>query len=269
MRLREGEAFFVGNATVLLRLCGHTILTDPNFLHRGQRAYLGYGLWSRRRTEPALGVGELPPLDLVLLSHYHGDHFDRIAARGLDRHTPILTTPHAERKLRRLGFHGARSMRTWETQTFQKAGFPSLRVSSMPGRHGPGPLSALLPPVMGSLLETPDHRVYVSGDTIAYPALAEIPRRKGAIDTAFLHLGGTSLLGVYVTMDAEQGVAAAKALDPREVVPVHYDDYGLFKSTLDEFLAAARLAGLSARLRPVRRGETISLSPSAFPTIGR
>jgi L-ascorbate metabolism protein UlaG (beta-lactamase superfamily) len=52
---------FVGTATTVLRLGGFTLLTDPNFLHRGQRAYLGYGLTSKRLTEPALQPDELPP----------------------------------------------------------------------------------------------------------------------------------------------------------------------------------------------------------------
>ena len=53
---------FIGNATTVLQLGGFTLLTDPNFIHRGQRAYLGKGLWSRRLTDPALGIGELPPV---------------------------------------------------------------------------------------------------------------------------------------------------------------------------------------------------------------
>ncbi len=90
---------FIGTATCLLRLGPFTLLTDPNFLHRGQRAYLGKGLWSRRLTEPSLQPAGLPPLDLVLLSHLHGDHFDRIARRELDREVPILSTPEASRRL--------------------------------------------------------------------------------------------------------------------------------------------------------------------------
>jgi hypothetical protein len=48
-----GSLTFVGTATTVLRLGGFTLLTDPNFLHLGQRAHLGYGMWSRRRTDPA------------------------------------------------------------------------------------------------------------------------------------------------------------------------------------------------------------------------
>ncbi len=43
----EGAVTFIGTATVLLRCAGFTILTDPNFLHRGQYAKLGGGLRSR------------------------------------------------------------------------------------------------------------------------------------------------------------------------------------------------------------------------------
>lgn len=61
-----------------------TLLTDPNFLRQGQRAYVGHGLVSKRLTEPALGIAHLPALDAVLLSHVHGDHWDRVAQAGLD-----------------------------------------------------------------------------------------------------------------------------------------------------------------------------------------
>ena len=57
---------FIGTATTLLRLDRFTLLTDPNFLHRGQRAYLGHGLWTKRRTEPACQPDQLPELDAVV-----------------------------------------------------------------------------------------------------------------------------------------------------------------------------------------------------------
>src|SRR4051794_37762321 len=84
----HGALLFVGTATVLLRCGGFTILTDPNFLHQGDHAKLGYGLRSKRLTEPAARIEELPDLDFIVLSHHHGDHFDEVAAAGLDRDTP-------------------------------------------------------------------------------------------------------------------------------------------------------------------------------------
>src|SRR5690606_14939204 len=142
----------------------------PNFLHRGQRVHLGYGLFSKRRTEPAIRPEDLPQLDGVLLSHMHGDHFDRVARARLGRDLPIVTTPHAARRLRRWGFHAPVALDTWASHEFAR-GEERLRITSAPGRHGPGVVGRLLPPVMGSVVElerdeTVVSRFYVTGDTV-------------------------------------------------------------------------------------------------------
>src|SRR3954451_16756267 len=116
---RDASLTFVGTATTLLRLGEFTLLTDPNFLHRGQRAYLGKGLWSRRTSEPSLQPEDLPPLDAIVLSHLHGDHFDRVARRWLERSQPIITTPPAAKRLQRWGFE-TRGLDTWSSETLQR-----------------------------------------------------------------------------------------------------------------------------------------------------
>jgi L-ascorbate metabolism protein UlaG (beta-lactamase superfamily) len=260
------ELFFVGNATTLLTLGPFTILTDPNFLHRGQRAYLGHGLSSVRLTDPALDVRALPALDAVVLSHLHGDHWDRVARRHLPRATPILTTPHAARRLQaRHGFRRAVGLRTWESDTLVREG-RTLRVTAMPGRHAPGFAQRLLPPVMGSLLELGDAegrvdlRLYITGDTLLFDGLREIARRHPDLDTAVLHLGGTTLPGgLMVTMDGAQGAEALALLAPAQAVPVHYDDYGVFKSGLDDFRREVDRKRLGDRVTYVQRGQTVRL----------
>src|SRR5215204_2430422 len=93
--LSQGSIFFIGTATVLLRYAGFTVLTDPNFLHAGDHVHLGYGLTSERLTNPAINIEDLPPLDLCVLSHYHGDHFDQLVEEKLDKNLPTVTTVHA------------------------------------------------------------------------------------------------------------------------------------------------------------------------------
>lgn len=56
---RAGGLHFIGTATTLIRYAGFTVLTDPNFLHRGERVYLGKGRCTTRRTDPATGIGDL------------------------------------------------------------------------------------------------------------------------------------------------------------------------------------------------------------------
>jgi L-ascorbate metabolism protein UlaG (beta-lactamase superfamily) len=94
---------------------------------------------------------------------------------------------------------------------------------------------------MGSMLEFGSERgeiylrMYISGDTLIHERLREIPRRFVDIDLALLHLGGTRVLGIMVTMDAEQGVEAMRIVDPRTAIPIHYNDYEVFTSPLEDF----------------------------------
>ncbi|MFE1912897.1 MBL fold metallo-hydrolase [Streptomyces anandii] len=271
------DLHFIGTATVLVRYGDLTLLTDPNFLHRGERAHLGYGLTSRRLTEPALDVTDLPPLDVVVLSHLHGDHWDHRASGHLDRSVPVVTTTHAARRLRTWqGFDRAGGLHTWESCTF-RLGASQVRVTALPGRHSLNPvLGRLLPPVMGSMLEFGPRdgevrlRLYVSGDTLVYDGLEEIARRFPHADLAVLHLGGTELPGgLVVTMDGAQGADLARRLGYPRVLPVHYDDYTVFRSPLEDFLTAADDLGLRDRLVHCPRGEHARLVPHADrPTVG-
>jgi len=263
---------FIGTATTLLRLGDFTVLTDPNFLHAGQRAYLGYGLWSRRLTEPALSIAALPPLDGVVLSHLHGDHFDRVARRGLPPDLPIVSTPHAQRRLRRWGFTEAAGLRTGQSHEWRR-GAQRLRVTAVPGRHGPGPVDLLLPPVMGSILDLERDgerllRVYITGDTLYRRMLAEIPARFPGIDVMLIHLGGTRLLGLLLTMDARQGRRTVDLIRPGLTVPIHYDDYRVFRSPLRDFLRIVGTVEGSPLVRPIARGQTLSLPDGAELTVG-
>ena len=67
----HGSVYFIGTATILIRYAGFTILTDPNFLHKGEYVRLGYGLRSRRLTDPAIPFEALPPYDLKAAGWQH------------------------------------------------------------------------------------------------------------------------------------------------------------------------------------------------------
>jgi L-ascorbate metabolism protein UlaG (beta-lactamase superfamily) len=253
------EITFIGTATTLLRFDDIVVLTDPNFVRRGQWVLVAPGLVSRRRTDPALTIAELPAVDGVVLSHLHGDHFDRVARRDLRRDLPLFTTPHAAKRLHRKGFAEAAPMRTWQERVIDKNG-ATLRITSLPGRHSLGPLARVLPPVMGSLLEyqAPGQdplRVYLTGDTLPYPELGAIRDRCPDIDAAVVHLGGTRVLGMLLSMDGPRGVDLLDLVRPRTAFPVHHDDYGIFHSPLSEFATEVRRRAPATTVRYLERGQ--------------
>jgi L-ascorbate metabolism protein UlaG (beta-lactamase superfamily) len=258
----RGSVLFIGNATVIIRYAGFTILTDPNFLHKGEHVHLGYGLTAQRLTDPALELEKLPPIDLIVLSHMHGDHFDQLVQQKLNRNIPIVTTPEAAQALQEMGFNAFYPLKKWDSLVVQK-GDASLRITAMPARHGSPGVAALLPETMGSMLEfrRPDrklvYRAYISGDTLLYDDIAEIPRRYPDIDLALLHLGGTKILKtVLVTMDAAQGVQMMKIIAPRQAIPIHFNDYDVFKSPIEDFEKQIKAAGLQGKVTYLKHGET-------------
>lgn len=273
-----GSILFIGTATVLIRCCGITILTDPNFIHAHEQVSIGYGMHATRLTDPAIEISALPSLDLIVLSHFHGDHFDQVAERELEKSLPIVTTAEAADELRERGFHQTYPLGTWSSLNIRKRDV-RLRITSMPGRHGP-PLSDLvLPEVMGSMLEfhsatdRRQFRMYITGDTLLINDLKEIPRRFPDINLALLHLGGTKVLGIMVTMDGRQGVELMQIVKAEQAIPIHYDDYDVFKSPLSDFQREIAAAGLDQRVRYLKRGQeySFSLSPaqSALPIEGQ
>jgi L-ascorbate metabolism protein UlaG (beta-lactamase superfamily) len=256
-----GSILFVGTATIILRFGGFTILTDPNFLHAGDHVHLGYGLTSERLTEPAFDIEALPPVDFCLLSHYHGDHFDQIVEEKLRKDLPIVTPTQAVEELEARGFTGGIPMETWDSVTFNN-GQARLKITSMPGKHGPPIVDVALPDVMGSMLDFEDThgqrmmRLYITGDTLIHDDINEIPKRFPGVDLALLHLGGTRVLGVLVTMDDEQGVEMMRIIQPEKAIPIHYNDYDVFKSPLEDFQRRAEEAGFSDRLIYLTHGES-------------
>ncbi len=257
-----GTVQFIGTATVIIRFQGFTILTDPNFLHKGDHVHLGYGLRSERKTNPAIRFDDLPPIDLVVLSHFHGDHFDQLVQERLKRSTPIVTTKEGGERLKRHGFTRTFGLSSWDRLEVSK-GDARLRITATPGRHGPAAVAVLLPKVMGSILDfganpaLPDYRIYISGDTLVHDAIPAIAQGFPNIDLALLHLGGARILGVVkVTMDGKDGVHMMQVVRPKKTVPIHYNDYDVFKSPLEEFAREVKAAGLDKDVVYLAHGET-------------
>ena len=105
------------------------------------------------------------------------------------------------------------------------------------------------------------YRIYITSDTLLVDELEEMRARYAGkkIDLMIMHLGGTILPEPHspslVSMDASQGLQLVQLIRPDLTIPIHYDDYDIFKSPLKEFKDAIKNAGLEAKVVYLERGE--------------
>ncbi|MFN7955741.1 MAG: MBL fold metallo-hydrolase [bacterium] len=238
---------YVGGPTVLLEWGGLRLLTDPTFDPAGGE-YRAASYVLRKTRGPALAPDALGALDAVLLSHDH--HFDNLdhAGRELVGHVPrVLTT---EAGATRLG-GAVEGLAPWGTAELRTADERVLRITATACRHGPA--HADRGPVIGFVLafaDQPDDAIYLSGDTVWYDELLEIPRRF-AIRLAVLFMGAARVDAVgpwHLTFTAREGVLAAQAFPGARIVPVHYEGWEHFREGREEIDAAFAEAGLRDRL---------------------
>jgi L-ascorbate metabolism protein UlaG (beta-lactamase superfamily) len=233
----------IGGPTTLIEIDGWRLLTDPTFDAPGRRYSFGWGTSSRKVAGPAVAVGDLPPLDAVLLTHdHHGDNLDDAGRELLASVSTVLTTGAGARRLGR----GARGLAPWETfrleppesSAIDAPARPSIDVTATPCRHGP----ALSRPIVGDVIgfalrwDGQQHGVlWISGDTVLYDGVRQVADRLD-VGTAVLHLGSVqfSLTGpIRYTMTAQDAVELLGVVRPRTVLPVHYEGWSHFRQGRD------------------------------------
>ena len=94
--------------------------------------------------------------------------------------------------------------------------------------------------------------------------LKEIPKRYAGqnIDLMLVHLGGTTIpspallpIALMVTMDGKQGLELMKVIRPDVTIPIHYDDYEVFASPLEDFQRLVEAAGLKDKVVYLQRSD--------------
>ena len=218
-------AAWLGHATVLLRVGGMTILTDPVL---GNRVGVGLGLMTggpRRLVAPALTRRELPPIDLILLSHAHFDHLDRPTLARLPKRAEVVTAAQTGDLTRDLGFS-----RVTELGWGESVKVGPLVITAQQVRHwGARTMYDRHRGYNAYLIEAPKHRVLYGGDS----AYCDYFRGLGPVDLAILGIGGYD---PYEMAHAtpEQAWEMAKHARARHVVPMHHSTFRLSREPSGE-----------------------------------
>jgi L-ascorbate metabolism protein UlaG (beta-lactamase superfamily) len=214
---------WLGHSTVLINFYGLRILTDPVLKNRvGFSTGLGtIGL--KRLVAPALSLKELPPIDVVLLSHAHYDHFDTPTLEGLGQ-KPCVVTANSTGDL--LGsFKNVRELGWGERETIQN-GNGDLTVEAIQVKHwGERWPSKLKRGYNGYILRREGKSLLFGGDTAFTPAFAEAKSR-GPFIAALMPVGAYDpWIGNHC--NPEQAVAMANAAGALYIVPIHHQTFKL------------------------------------------
>ena len=250
----------ISTATMLLEIGSLRILTDPVFDPAGGKYYFGWGTGSKKLTAPSTTQESLGQVDAILLSHdHHEDNLDKAGRAFLPKVKRVLTTTSGSRRLR----GNAEGLANWQSTELISGG-TTIKVTATPAQHGPLLVRPFAGQTIGFMLEWTGQEnggLYISGDTIYYRGIDEVAERF-TVSVGIFHLGRARfpITGpIRFTMDARDGVKAARKLNPRTIIPIHYEGWKHFaegRAVIEKEFASA---GLGAKLNWLKIGETASV----------
>jgi L-ascorbate metabolism protein UlaG (beta-lactamase superfamily) len=266
------RATLVNHATVLIQLDGVNVLTDPVWSERvGPVSWLG----PRRVRQPGLRFEDLPPIDVVVISHNHYDHMDIPTLRRLAAtHRPrILAGLGNAKYLADRGVAGVEDLDWGDT-----AVVGAVRVTAVPLRHWSARARSDRRHTLwaGYVMHGASGRVYFGGDTGYGRHFAEVGARFGPFDLAVLPIGAFAprwFMGDN-HMSPREAVRAAEELRAAVAIPMHYGTFALGSDgeaePLDSLRAALGEAGeAAARFVIAEHGVGVEVGPIAPDTGSR
>ena len=265
--------WWMGQSGFLVEAGGRFLLLDPYLSDSLTRKYAATDKPHVRISERVIAPERLDFVDVVTSSHNHTDHLDPETLKPLAGANPglVLVGPEANRTTlrERSGLPDERIIGlTCEVpgaaprddaapvpRTTTVAGF---RITAVPAAHEGLDTDAAGHPIhLGFVIEVGSFRLYHSGDTVAYPGMAEI-LRPYRVDLALLPINGRAPeRRVAGTLWGREAADLARGIGARRVVPCHYDLFAFNTATPDEFVAACERLGQPFRV--LEQGERLRL----------
>jgi L-ascorbate metabolism protein UlaG (beta-lactamase superfamily) len=232
-KLTNPSVTWIGHATLLLRVGGLNILTDPQFSERASPvAFTG----PRRVVSPAIPLDRLPRVDAVVISHSHYDHLDAASVVALARQSggpPLFLVGLGLKPwFAELGIENVVELDWWDTHALGAVTFTFTPVQHWSART-PWDRNRTL--WGGFVVEHPSLRFFFAGDTGYSRDFRDIAARVGPIDLAAIPIGAY----------APRWFMRSQHVDPAEAVQIHLDlnarrsvaiHWGTFDDLTDESL---------------------------------
>ena len=220
-----------GHSTSLVEIDGVRVLIDPVWDERSAPTR-----WAgpKRFFPPPLALADLPPIDVILLSHDHYDHL----GKGTIQQLAQMERLHSARWIAPLGVgkilaeFGVAPARCTELDWTDSVTAGALTITALPARHFSGrSLFNRFQTLWASFALTgPEHRIYYGADSGEWPGFTEIGERFGPFDLTMLEIGASNPLWADIHMGPEGAVRSFGALGASGLLmPIHW---GLFDLAL-------------------------------------
>src|ERR1700719_2728968 len=247
---------FIGHSSFFVQIGGKNVIIDPTFAR--------WLFVLKRLRKPGVRLRDLPPIDLVLVTHAHFDHLHRPSLRAIVQQArirrappPIIVVPHHVMDLvSDLGFGDVVELDWWNSYRHRE-----LTVTHVPSRHwGARIIKDSHRGYGGYVLRDGKHSLYHAGDTAYFSGFREIGRRL-APELALLPIGAynpPSFRSVHAS--PADATRAFLDLNSKWMVPMHYGTFCLSHEPMDEPLQLleqeAVAAGIKDRVLVMKEGVT-------------
>ncbi len=247
---------WIGHSSFLINLEGTTILTDPVFSRKvGPDILRLMTIGIQRYVPPALTLADLPPIDLIVLSHAHMDHFDIPTLRRLPRDIPMILARDTSEFIEGMGF-----TKVQELDWGQSAEVDGVRIEAVPVKHWGRRYPWDRDRGYNGLLLTKQKRSVLFGGDTAYTEQLPAALNHRAVDVALLPIGGYN---PYIANHAspEQAWDLVHEIEARYLIPMHWRTFRLSRERPFEPYERLSTAvnGSARRIALHKIGETWSL----------
>jgi L-ascorbate metabolism protein UlaG (beta-lactamase superfamily) len=253
---------WLGHSTMLLEQDGVRILTDPVWGERSSPLdWIGPARWY----PPPIALGDLPPIDVVLISHDHYDHLDHptmVALADVDTRfvAPLGVGAHLE-------YWGVPATKIDEVDWWDEITIGDTRIVCTPSRHASGrtPFDQNDTLWASYAIVGPTHRTWFSGDTGLFPGMRDIGEKLGPFDLTMIEVGAYGSAWPDWHLGPEQAVSAHQMVRGGVMLPVHWGLFDLafhgWTEPIERVLVAGDAAGIT--LLTPRPGQ--SIEPASAP----
>jgi L-ascorbate metabolism protein UlaG (beta-lactamase superfamily) len=248
----------LGHSSFLLKLRGRWWLIDPVF---GRRASPFSFVGPERFHPPPVALGDLPPIEGLILSHDHYDHLDVETIEALRSNVQRYFVPLGVGE--RLRGMGVAADRIEEFDWWQQGRLGDIELTAAPAQHFSGRTLTDRNRTLWAAwsIKSGNEKIFYSGDTGYFPGVAEIGAKLGPFDIALMENGAYDSYWPSVHMSPEETVKAFSQLNARTLYLVHNSTFDLafhpWREPLDRVADLAQKQGIALATPEI--GEVLTL----------